>query len=57
MFWGFLLAAGFSAMLVKLGALSVWVSLLKMALLLSLVVLACMGIGIAWRLRNRKTLG
>jgi len=49
MFWGFLLAAGLSAILVKLGALLVWVSLLKMALLLSLIVLACMGIAILSR--------
>ena len=44
MFFGFLAAVGLSAVFVKIGALSVWVSVLKVALLLALFMLVCAAI-------------
>ena len=49
MFWGFLLLTGLAFVFVQLGAMSVWVSVLKLGLMLALLVLAVMGILILWR--------
>jgi hypothetical protein len=49
MFWGFLLLTGLAFVFVQLGAMSVWVSVLKMGLMLALLLLAVMGIVILWR--------
>lgn len=49
MFWGFLLLSGFAFVFMQLGAMSVWVSVLKLGLMLALLVLAVMGIVLLWR--------
>jgi hypothetical protein len=49
MFWGFLLLTGLAIMFAKLGAMTVWVSVLKAALILALLVVAVMVIVILWR--------
>jgi hypothetical protein len=51
MFWGFLLLTGLAFVFAQLGAMSVWVSVLKMGLMLALLLLAVMGriIVILWR--------
>lgn len=49
MFWGFLLLTGLAAMFAQLGALSVWVSVLKLGLMLALLALVVMGIVLFWR--------
>ncbi len=49
MFWGFLLLSGLAFVFVQLGAMSVWVSVLKAGLMLALLVLALMGIVLLWR--------
>ncbi len=56
MFWGFLLAIGLAAALTKLGAASVWVTVLSAAvhLLGVLVLLACTGAALAWWRRSRR---
>jgi hypothetical protein len=49
MFWGFLILSGLAFVFVQLGAMSVWVSVLKAGLMLALLVLAVMGIVLLWR--------
>ncbi len=49
MFWGFLLLTGLAFVFVQLGAMSVWVSVLKLGLMLALLALAVMGIVSLWR--------
>jgi len=49
MFWGFLLLSGLAFVFVQLGAMSVWVSVLKLGLMLALLALAVMGIVLLWR--------
>lgn len=49
MFWGFLLLTGLAFVFVQLGAISVWVVVLKFALMLALLALAVMGIVLLWR--------
>ncbi|MBK9325780.1 MAG: hypothetical protein IPN00_05390 [Hydrogenophilales bacterium] len=49
MFWGFLLLSGLAFVFVQLGAMSVWVSVLKAGLTLALLALAVMGIVLLWR--------
>lgn len=49
MFWGFLLLSGLAYVFVQLGAMSVWVSVLKLGLLVALLVLAVMVIVVMWR--------
>jgi len=49
MFWGFLLLTGLAFVFVQLGALSVWVVVLKLGLMMALLVLAIMGIVLLWR--------
>jgi len=49
MFWGFLLFAGLAAVFVQLGAMSVWLSVLKGSLMLALLVVAVMAIVLLWR--------
>lgn len=49
MFWGFLLATGLAFVFVQLGAMSVWVTVLKAGLSLSFLVLAVMLIVLLWR--------
>lgn len=49
MFWGFLLLSGFAFVFMQLGAMSVWVSVLKLGLMLALLLLAVMGIVLLWR--------
>lgn len=59
MFWGFLLLSGLAFVFVQLGALSVWVVVLKLGLMAALLVLAAMGIVLLWRkvFDNRKRNG
>ena len=49
MFWGFLLLTGLAFVFVQLGAMSVWVAVLKLGLMLALMGLAVMGIVLLWR--------
>lgn len=49
MFWGFLLLTGLAFVFVQLGAMSVWVSVLKLGLMVALLLLAVMGIVLLWR--------
>lgn len=49
MFWGFLLLTGLALVFVQLGAMSVWVAVLKLGLMLALLALAIMGIVLLWR--------
>jgi hypothetical protein len=49
MFWGFLLATGLAFVFVQLGAMSVWVSVLRLGLMVALLALAVMGIVLMWR--------
>lgn len=49
MFWGFLILTGLAFVFVQLGAMSVWVSVLKLSLMLALLALAVMVIVLLWR--------
>lgn len=49
MFWGFLLLTGLALVFIQLGAMSVWVTVLKLGLMLALLVLAAMVIVVLWR--------
>ena len=49
MFWGFILLTGLAFVFAQLGAMSVWVSVLKLGLMLALLVLAVIGIVFLWR--------
>lgn len=49
MFWGFLLLGGLAFVFMQLGAMSVWVSVLKLGLMLALLALVVMGIVLLWR--------
>lgn len=49
MFWGFLLLTVLAFVFVQLGAMSVWVSVLKLGLMVALLVLVVMGIVKLWR--------
>jgi hypothetical protein len=49
MFWGFLLLTGLGASLVKLGAVSAWVSILSLALKICILIFLGMGILVLWR--------
>ncbi len=49
MFWAFLMFAGIAAVFAQLGAMSVWLSVLKGGLMLALLVVAVMGIALLWR--------
>ena len=50
MFWGFLLLTGLAFVFAQLGAMSVWVSVLKLGLMLALLVLAVTGIVLLWHM-------
>ena len=57
MFWGFLLLSGLAFVFVQLGAMSVWVVVLKLGLMVALLVLVVMGIVLLWRkLFTRNTI-
>lgn len=56
MFWGFLLLTGLAFVFMQLGAMSVWVSVLKAGLMLALLLLAIMGIVLLWRIVFAKKL-
>jgi hypothetical protein len=49
MFWGFLLLTGLAFVFAQLGAMSVWISVLKLGLMLALLALVVMGIVLLWR--------
>jgi len=49
MFWTFILIAALGLVFVKLGAYSVWVTILTSGLKLALFVIACIGIALLWR--------
>lgn len=49
MFWTFVLIAALGLVFVKLGAYSVWVSILASGLKLALFVIICLGIALLWR--------
>lgn len=49
MFWTFILIAALGLVFVKLGAYSVWVTILASGLKLALFVIACLGIALLWR--------
>jgi hypothetical protein len=49
MFWGFLLFAGLAAVFAQLGAMSVWLVVLKVGLMLALLIVAAMVIVLLWR--------
>lgn len=49
MFWGFLLFAGLAAVFAQLGAMSVWLSVLKGGLMLALLVICLMVVVLLWR--------
>lgn len=49
MFWAFILITGLALMFAKLGAFSVWVTVLSGGLKLALLVIACLAIMFLWR--------
>lgn len=49
MFWSFLGASAIAIGLIKLGALSVWVAVLKAMLLVVLAAILAVGLAFAWR--------
>lgn len=49
MFWTFLLFVGLAMIFTKLGAMSVWLTVLKGGLMLALLVLAVMVMVLLWR--------
>ncbi len=49
MFWGFLLLTGLAFVFAQLGALSVWVTVLKLGLMLALLLMAVISIVFVWR--------
>jgi hypothetical protein len=49
MFWGFLLFTGLAMVFVKLGEMSVWVSMLKLGLMVALLALIILVIVMLWR--------
>ena len=49
MFWGFLIFAGLAFVFAQLGAMSVWLTVLKGGLQLALVVIAGLAIVLLWR--------
>jgi len=53
MFWGFLLFAGLAAVFAQLGAMSVWLTVLKGGLMLAFLIIAVMGIVLLWRKVSR----
>ena len=49
MFWGFLLFTVLAFVFMQLGAMSVWVSILKIGLMLASLVLTVVGAAFLWR--------
>jgi len=49
MFWGFLIFAGLAFVFAQLGAMSVWLTVLKGGLMLALLVVVVMAILLLWR--------
>jgi len=49
MFWGFLIFSALAVVFAKLGAMSVWITVLKGGLFLALVIVIVMAIVILWR--------
>jgi hypothetical protein len=54
MFWAFFLLAALALGLIRLGVLSVWVSVLFGGLQLALLVIVCLTIALIWRLALGK---
>jgi hypothetical protein len=50
MFWGFILVVALATILVKLGMLSVWVSILTGGLTIAVVAVAILAIALVWHL-------
>jgi hypothetical protein len=49
MFWGFLIFAGLALVFAQLGAMSVWLTVLKGGLMLALLIVVVMAILLLWR--------
>lgn len=49
MFWGLLLLTGLAVVFAQLGAMSVWLTVLKGGLMLALLVVAVMAFVLLWR--------
>ncbi len=49
MFWTFMMITGLAVVFIQLGAMSVWIAVLKLGLLGSLVIIAVAAVIIAWR--------
>jgi hypothetical protein len=49
MFWTFLMLTGLAIVFIQIGAMSVWIAVLKLGLLGSLVIIAVVAGIIAWR--------
>jgi hypothetical protein len=49
MFWTFMMITGLAVVFIQLGAMSVWIAVLKLGLLGSLVIIAVAAGIIAWR--------
>jgi|APFre7841882724_1041349.scaffolds.fasta_scaffold38651_2 hypothetical protein len=49
MFWGFLIFAGLAFVFAQLGAMSVWLTVLKGGLMLALLIVVVMAILLLWR--------
>lgn len=54
MFWIFVSGVGLILFAIKLGQISVWVFLLKIALVAALLVIAAMGIALLYRKRKNR---
>lgn len=49
MFWVSMILLGLSVLLVKLGAVSVWVTILSSGLKFAMLVIACLVIALIWK--------
>jgi hypothetical protein len=54
-FWNFILLVALAVGLLQLGALSVWVVVLKFALLLSVLAICGLAIALIWRASSAKS--
>lgn len=49
MFWAFMLIAALAVVFVKLGAYSVWMTILSTGLTVAILVIACLATALIWR--------
>lgn len=54
MFWIFILFASLAAFFVKLGAYSVWVSMLALFLKLAVIIIVVLSVALLWKKVSRK---